>query len=687
MSINARGFTLIEVLVISPIIILFIGAFLALLVSLTGESLVVREKNAAAYDTQAALDDIEASINQAITFLPTTGTVPIPQGKDNSTSAGTAFTNEVAGEPNTLIIRSAATTARPSDAARELIYMGAGACDSKNPLYTYYTVYFTALDPDTAVTTDRALYKRTILPQNPACKTVWQRGSCDVSRMTSHASVCKARDEKLVAGVATFDVQYYIGSSPTAVADNQAASATDVSINLGLSKQVAGSAVQYSGTVRANSLNVQTSESPTGAVTPPSNPPIQWSRNGTGPNPYRTTFTWSSVGSASNYLFRYRINGGSWVEQSVAQSASPSFNVDATARKQTIDVQVDVVSSNGTYSYGTLSNPTISRIPQWNECNMIGGWQWYGAPYNTMGYTKTSSGAVGLKGLIRAGSVGSTACILPAGFAPQDHLIFQAPSPNAAGTDTDAARVDVYPNGHVNITATPGSNNWWVSLDGIIFMTASGSPAWTLGSYVSPWYFNSYGDTYSNLKYYRDSRGRAWVQGLATGGGDGQTMGWMTSVMTPQYGGMHIPASTANRGGAVNINGSPAITSRPSYGSYVSTQFLYYATGGLYDLPLYNGWYNYSNGWSLAKCFKGTDDIVILQGLVAGGNPAAGGMTGVHGCGTSTPGMSTGYNAILPAWRNWERPARVDLNTDNYLYPISTDSGWTSLDGTHYIAD
>lgn len=163
----------------------------------------------------------------------------------------------------------------------------------------------------------------------------------------------------------------------------------------------------------------------------------------------------------------------------------------------------------------------------------------------------------------------------------------------------------------------------------------------------------------------------------------------MTAAMTPVYGSFHIQTSADNRGGAVNINGSPAIQSRPSYGNYISTQFLYYATGGLHDLALYNGWYNYSNGWSLAKCYKGVDDIVIIQGLVAGGNAAAGGMAGVHGCGGSngTPLMSTGRRALFGAWKNWEQQGRVDLPTDGYLYPLASDPGWTSLDGIHYIAD
>lgn len=702
MSINSRGFTLVEVLVISPIIILFIGAFLAMLVSLTGESLVVREKNTAAYDTQSALDDIEASISQAITFLPTTGTVPIPQGKDNSTSTGTPFTNEVSGEPNTLIIRSAATTARPSDASRELIYMGAGACDSRNPLYTYFTIYFTALDPDTSDTTDRALYKRTILPQTPACRTAWQRGSCDVSRMTSHPTICKARDEKLASGVAAFDIQYFIGSSATPVADSQAASATDVSVNLELSKQVAGSPVEYSGTVRANSLNVQTSESPTGAVTPPANPQIDWTRNNNGPNPYRTTFTWPSVGNANSnpgYLFRYRLNGGAWVEQGVAQSANPSFNVEATARKQTIDVEVDVVSSNGTYPYGTRS---AAAIPNWNDCQFSGqgAWNNYGTyygnnVYTTAGYTRTSSGIVGLKGLVKGTTLNVPICTLPEGFRPKfagEKLIFQVPSANGANW----GRIDIFPNG--DIVPVQGNTEWF-SLDGILFMSDSSNTTWTTLSWQNGWanYNTLYGGTaHATLRTTLDSQGRRHVQGLGGYSGTSPNVPMAAPGGAPNRT-LHYPAMSGGPGIVQPASGG-SILSRSSPTSYQSLQLVYRLAGatGWQNMPFSSGWTNYdATNWPTMQCHRGADDVVIIQGLIrhpTDGNGTYIGDTSPCGRFRTPNGLATGTSGVedrllLSPWTSNEAPGRIDLVNGTSLLSQGTAAGWTALDGFHFIAD
>jgi len=679
---RTSGFTLVEVLVISPIIILFIGAFITLIVSLTGESIQIREKNAVTYDTQTAFDDIESGVARANGFLYTTGAVASPQGSNNGTNA---FTNDTAD--SVLIMTTAATTSDPNSASRALIYTGTGACDSRNPIYSYTTVYFLALDPDTvANTTDKALYRRTILPQVPACATAWQKGSCAEAVVSSNRTICKTSDEKLLGNVATFNVSFYNGTS--SVAKENANTADSVSLNINSSKQVSGSPVSYNSTLTTTSQNITTSGT---TATPAPLPSISWTRNDMGANPYTTTFPWQARGNATSYTVTPTVGGVVKAPQTIPASQT-SFDLDAGARKRAVSIKLDVTTASGSYTYGTQA---ATATPSWNECTPYGGWQNYDGTYNTIGFTKTSSGAIGLKGLIRSGPLGNTACYLPAGFRTPNHLIFNgvAYDPNGMGGN-GSARIDIYPDGAV--IPIGGSNtaytNGFVSLDGIIFMpgtavNSSGtslSTPWTAsaGTWVSPCYYNSYGgDTYPNLGYWKDDRSRVWVQGLATGCNASQNMANLPSNMYPTNGSMHYPVSADNRGGAVNIGGN--ISSRPSYGSYISTQLLYNSGATGSNLPLYNGWYNYNNGWALAQCYRGSDDIVILQGLVAGGNQSAGGMTHIGGCGY----MSTGRRALFSGWKNWESQGRLDLPTDGYLYPLASDPGWTSLDGIHYIAD
>lgn len=710
---NNSGFTLVEVLVISPIVILFIGMFIALLVTLTGESLIVRERNVAVHDTQAALDDIQADISQATNFLSTTGPLQTPQGKNDANAAFTNTNVDGGGNPlpDSLIIKKAATTKNPADPSRKLIYLGAGDCDAKNPPLTYTVIYFVDLDTDTANETDKALYKRTILPSASACATPWQRGTCKRDQLSTYPTLCQTYDERLVGGIETLTVSYFAnGTSLTGPTG-----ANDASITIGVSKQVAGSSINYSSSIRTASPNIEALSSQSSGTSgstngdgssgsggnPPANAPIQFSRTNAAPYPYRTTITWSRVGNAPNgYTAKYRIAGGTEQSATIAQPAegtAPSLAIDATARKQSVQLtELKVLTTTGTVDYGSL--PTIPNIPSWNECAMPNnGWRNYGSVYNDMGYTKTTTGIVGLKGLITDGAIGSTVCTLPVGFRPTEHIIVQQPA--TTGSSDRAARVDIFPDGRITIPITPygssGTSNW-VSLDGLMFVTSSANPTWTNNSYNSSWYFYDYNDGYGRLKSWKDGLGRTWVQGIATGGSQNAAMSYLPTAHAPD-GGMHYPMYSNSAPNAVNFMaaGDNRMLSRVS-GSYLGTNAVFYAsTGGKYALPLYNGWTNYNYGWTTAQCYKGSDDIVILQGLVNNGNPAAGGLTNISGCaGGGSAAMSTGKNAILggvaySGGAGVDNAYRIDLVTDNYMYPYGggASSGWTSLDGLHYIAN
>lgn len=243
---SSKGFTLVEVLVVSPIIILFIGVFIGLLVTLTGESLVTRERNVSVYNTQSALGEIKADINQSIGFLSSTGPLDTPQGKNDATQA---FSDTTTSLPDSLIIKKSATTKNPADPAREVIYTGTTPCDPKNTIYAYYTIYFVAADTDTS---GNALYRRTVLPNGTKCATPWQRGSC---KRGVTGALCQRADEKIVSNVTAMEVKYY---SNTGVSrDDNAESTADVSVSISTSKQVAGSSINFSSSIRATTLNIQ----------------------------------------------------------------------------------------------------------------------------------------------------------------------------------------------------------------------------------------------------------------------------------------------------------------------------------------------------------------------------------------------------------------------------------------------
>jgi len=662
-----KGFTLVEVLVISPIIILFIGAFIALAVGLTGESLQLREKNTAVYDVQATLNIMEASVVQTTGFMSSTTGVLSPQGKNNS---ATQFTNvnNLGADPDTLILKIPATTRKPTDPTRNLIYTGTGACDSKNPIYAYTTVFFV----DTATKT---LYKRTILPQQPACDQPWQRGSCAEADIAGNTAICKTQDEKLLDNVEDVNITYYADATSTTPLDatTQADTASSVSIDIKVSKQTGGATVDYTSSLRTTSLNVQTSEVNS---QPPAVPSISWSRDTA--TPYTTTFTWDQVGSATGYKIRYRMGSGTWVDGPQNQTPSnTSYSVVANARKQNADIEVSVITTAGTYLYGTMT----TTIPNWQDCVLQNGWGQYGNGYSTSGFTKTTAGVVGLKGLIYGGSIGTVAaCTLPVGFRPSQRISFQVGG--YQGGTSGAARVDIATDGQVQVVA---GESPWVSLSGIVFLASDAGYTWTSAGWLAGWVdWGGYGTLSKTI----DSQGRAWIQGLGQPGtytsGTIVTNGLTTAGYPPSHF-MHMPSRSGSPS-AVSFWANGQVGLRGVGSGFNSLVWAYYpATFNSWNtLSLTNGWVNYNaTSYSPAQCYKGADDLVVIRGLIkSGANGTFTGPLSSIGCGSHTEGRQ-----IFPAWMNANSVSRVDMLATGQLNFSISNSGWTSIDNVRFISD
>lgn len=281
-----QGFTIVELVVIMPIVILAIGAFIAVAVEMSGEVLASRAQNVMTYNIQDALNRIKADTKRANAFLAqndvavTTGTY---QGRNNTGVSGntdtTAFLN-AGTDGDTLILSLWATTGNPADAASELAYKSnapnpCGTAQTQNTPFSYNVVYFVQNDASGVPT----LWRRTIFPQNyasdtnigacnalsvgaPAIAAPWQRPSCSVGYNTSH---CKTQDELLVRGVTSsdFQIRYYPLSTSTSevsaartdasIANRNAllSGIQTINITINASQTVAGRNVAVSSSLRA----------------------------------------------------------------------------------------------------------------------------------------------------------------------------------------------------------------------------------------------------------------------------------------------------------------------------------------------------------------------------------------------------------------------------------------------------
>ncbi len=267
---HTSGFTLIEMLIVAPIVLLTIAVFIGALIYLTGETLIARTTNSLAYDTQEALNTIEYDVTTSGAFLATNNVaISSPQGYDNATAA---FTNASSTNGTMLIINSFATSDEPYWNQRHLITLKDEpyACNhpsvNKNQLMTYNIIYFVK---------DNALWRRMLLPSNyqtDGCDstTPWQKPTC-APGVTG--GLCQARDTKLLDNVdaAGFNVEYFVSSDdPTPItaaslatdtnAQRQAALSTTntVLVTLTATRTVAGKTADYTGALRISRIGALT---------------------------------------------------------------------------------------------------------------------------------------------------------------------------------------------------------------------------------------------------------------------------------------------------------------------------------------------------------------------------------------------------------------------------------------------
>lgn len=245
------GFTLIEVLLVAPIIILAVMIVVGLMVVMTGDVIISRQRVAFAYSNQTALDQIEQDIRTGTQALATSGSLPSPQGSDAGFTGTAAFANP----GSYLVIEANATTANPIDSTRQLVFYASqpyacgSANESNNSTMRVKIIYY--VDGTT-------LRRRTIVPSytsSSVCQTPWQRNSC--KNGSTAASICQGYDDTVASNVSAFTVSYYPNSSSTTSVPSPDNTTGTVVVSLTQSGLAAGGTVSYTGTMRASLLNVR----------------------------------------------------------------------------------------------------------------------------------------------------------------------------------------------------------------------------------------------------------------------------------------------------------------------------------------------------------------------------------------------------------------------------------------------
>jgi len=708
------GFTLVEMMVIAPIVILLIGGFIALVVNLTGEVMSSRGATMLAYNLQSTLNRIEEDVKLSTTFLSVNNiAVNATTQQGYNPTSSTNFTNvdkrTSGGTPASLILNAIATDGNPLSSTTGPVYLKdqPNPCSStetyKNRPMTVNIVYF--------VDTSNTLWRRVLMPQNyasiPICGTApWQVPTCQGT------TFCKAKDEKMLEGVtpANFTFQYYAtagSASPNPTAVDPAAtddarntsllSSPTVEVNITARQTIAGRDLSRSASLRATRLDVNaTSIAKDTPVTSVPDAPIP---TGNVSNGHVVTFTWPRVDGATSYAIDYQIKSagaacdatgsGTWTTGSTNISSTVrSYSVSAGTHTDRVCARVKAKNSLGTStSFGT----TNVVIPLWAPLLLQGAWTDYtqstGVGYSTAAYTKTKAGLVMLKGLIKSSTVpaaGSVIAQLPSDYAPGGGTLIFSTSINA----NVQGRIDVRTSG--DITANVVANGW-TSLETIRFLPASASYTRTTPTLQNSWV--NYDAGYAPASYAKDSSGRVTVQGLVKSGVLTSnlpifTLPNNTSYAPPQY--MNVLTRSTGVDAHVGVrNDVPSITARGTgSNSYMSLNLTYLpvlttpATTWS-NLTLQGGWINFGDVYTTPQYTVDGAGVVQLKGHVKSGTITSGTVvakipTGAFACPAARVLYATTNNGVF---------SRVDITLTGDVVFYGTSNAWFSLDNISFLAE
>lgn len=117
----------------------------------------------------------------------------------------------------------------------------------------------------------------------------------------------------------------------------------------------------------------------------------------------------------------------------------------------------------------------ITEPPTWIAPTLLNSWVNYGIGWAPAGYYKDVFGRVHFRGLIENGSTAfpTALFVLPAGYRPPGHVMFNQRISNATQTADAAGRIDVNSDGTVSFILADvagAGDGCWASLNGISFL-------------------------------------------------------------------------------------------------------------------------------------------------------------------------------------------------------------------------
>jgi prepilin-type N-terminal cleavage/methylation domain-containing protein len=237
---SQKGFTIIEILIVLPLV-----AILSLVISSTvfdqyGQLLQGSARARLRVEGETTL----LSLEDELLFTTNFASVKSNDLTDANAPVGGWTSNTT--PTDTLIIYETALDSDRRDPDREFIYKKSGACSSSYNIALNNLVYFT-----TQNTADqyRTLYRRTIVPSYETCGVNFKNQTCPASSVTSP---CQGADALLSTKVVDFQLEYFDENN---IAVTNPFDAELIKLRLTLGEKIYGKNIQVTSTISMKKIN------------------------------------------------------------------------------------------------------------------------------------------------------------------------------------------------------------------------------------------------------------------------------------------------------------------------------------------------------------------------------------------------------------------------------------------------
>lgn len=257
---NQKGFTIIEVAVVVPIISLIVISLLGAIMIVINSIVVQNTRNALVQETKSVFTQIENDVSYSTTFLPSTLPANFnqesPISGDTYKTYGTLKGGSSSFNLNTLFLQGYDQVKNPNDTSGTSTIPAVKSSPPCNGLLDINSS--NSLPIAVAYYVDNGILYRRVAPDNTGVTT------CDTPliRKTCSGVTCTPKTTALLGGITQFKVDYYQLSTDTTAMDAYTASpsptidqANCIQVTISTEKKVAGETISYSTFTRMNRIN------------------------------------------------------------------------------------------------------------------------------------------------------------------------------------------------------------------------------------------------------------------------------------------------------------------------------------------------------------------------------------------------------------------------------------------------